>query len=64
MRRVPRTKQEEKNDIWFEEVLARADRGFEQGQHEFVVLERETLRGLVVEIIDDVMPPDTKNLVS
>lgn len=56
MKHVPKTKQEEKRDIWFEEALHVAVRSYVQDQREFIVLSKESLRLLIRDIIDDVMP--------
>ena len=61
---LPKTRIEEKVDIWFEEALQRADRGFEMDKRGFIVFNQETLHGLIEEIIDDVMPSDSKNMTS
>jgi len=54
---LPKSTREEKTSIWFEEALLRAYRRFGGEQSEFIAIEIGTLRQLILEIIDDVMPP-------
>ena len=61
MRSVPKTRQEEKTEIWFEEALTRIERCFELDQRDDIVIGKEALRGPIREIVEDVMPPEAEN---
>ena len=52
---IPKSKKEEKECIWIEECLKRADRTFEMGQAKYFVYDEGTLRKLIQEIIEDMM---------
>jgi len=61
MRSVPKTRQEEKTEIWFEEALTRIERCFDLDQRDYIVIGKDNLRGLIREIVEDVMPPEAEN---